>query len=95
MHASPLPALPSPHGSAASSARGRRQGSSLVASGPLSARGINPERHPALHEKELAEMKRLVEMHCQVWERGGRGIGWRVSLYQDAAEVVSRTGIVR
>lgn len=59
-------ALPSPHGSAASSARGRRQGSSLVASGPLSARGINPERHPALHEKELAEMTRLVEMHCQV-----------------------------
>jgi len=59
-------ALPSPHGSAQSSARGRRQGSSLVASGPLSARGINPERHPALHEKELAEMMRLVEMHCQV-----------------------------
>ena len=43
------------------------QGSNLVASGPLSARGINPEKHPALHEKEIAEMTRLVKNNCQVW----------------------------
>ena len=35
----------------------------MLLSGPLSARGINPERHPALHEKEVAEMKRLVQVY--------------------------------
>ena len=58
-------ALPSPNGSGPSTARSRRQGANLVANGPLSARGINPDRHPALHEKELAEMTRLVKLHCQ------------------------------
>eukprot|EP00960_Hanusia_phi_P028536 747457-Hanusia_phi.AAC.2 len=32
---------------------------------PLSARGIDPEKHPELHAKELAEMTRLVQNHCQ------------------------------
>jgi len=49
------------------SSRARRQGQSNGSSigSPLSARGIDPEKHPELHAKELAEMIRLVHTHCQ------------------------------
>mmetsp|Transcript_37346 Transcript_37346/g.72939 ORF Transcript_37346/g.72939 Transcript_37346/m.72939 type:complete len:206 (+) Transcript_37346:2-619(+) len=30
----------------------------------LSARGINPEKHPELHAKEMAEMRKVLDMHC-------------------------------
>ena len=35
------------------------------AGSPLSARGIDPEKHPELHAKELAEMIRLVHVSLE------------------------------
>uniref|UniRef100_A0A7S0MP25 Uncharacterized protein n=1 Tax=Cryptomonas curvata TaxID=233186 RepID=A0A7S0MP25_9CRYP len=47
-----------------SSSRGKRLDFPMPLSArPLSARGINPEKHPELHAKELAEMRRLVDAH--------------------------------
>lgn len=53
-------------GSAKLSARGRRHPNNMHLGGapPLSARGINPEKHPELHNKEMTEMKRLIQLHC-------------------------------
>ena len=51
-------------GSAKLSARGRRVPNNYSHALPLSARGINPDRHPELHNKEMTEMKRLIQLHC-------------------------------
>mmetsp|Transcript_37282 Transcript_37282/g.76412 ORF Transcript_37282/g.76412 Transcript_37282/m.76412 type:complete len:425 (-) Transcript_37282:272-1546(-) len=46
------------------SSRSKRHTFSNHSGPPLSARGINPDKHPELHAKELAEMQRLVQTHC-------------------------------
>mmetsp|Transcript_29488 Transcript_29488/g.46258 ORF Transcript_29488/g.46258 Transcript_29488/m.46258 type:complete len:152 (+) Transcript_29488:3-458(+) len=55
-----LSVSPSPYGNGSA----KRRSFGPVHTPQLSARGINPDRHPELHAKEMTEMKKLVAQNC-------------------------------